>query len=507
MIGLTGGADLFTGTGMEVGFYGKLPSHGDFLRRRVSDAFVGVWDAWLQECIAASRAILGDRWLDVYLTSPAWRFACAAGTFGTAPVAGVMVPSVDRVGRYFHLTFAVELPPGASVIAAATTLGTFFEGAEQLAVETLAADRIEFDTFDERVARLAHHLASLTARPRVMLDATASAILNEQGPASWHMPLGAPAQLPQLFEQLVAQRLAALYEPLSLWWTDGSAIVEPSMLIAKGLPHPDSFAALLDGGWTEHHWPSVPASVDGPAVEPDALLVDDPTPPRFRSAGSTDVGLVRAINQDAFLERPDVGLWVVADGLGGLSDGEIASRMVCDALADFIPDATFEQMLEGAAERLREVNDHLVRMAAREHQAVHSGSTVVALFTRATRCAVLWAGDSRAYRLRDGMLQQLTRDHSLAESGELSAGETSTAITRAVGGEPALTLDMYRDRVRAGDRFLLCSDGLTRTVADGRIQQLMAQENIRAAVDDLIAAAMAAGGPDNVTVVMVEAYT
>jgi len=507
MIGVTGGADLFTGSGMEVGFYGKLPSHGDFLRRRVSDAFVGVWDGWLQECIAASRAILGERWLDVYLTSPAWRFACAAGTFGAAPIAGVMVPSVDRVGRYFHLTFVTELPPGASVVSAATTLGPFFDGAEQLAVETLAAERIEFDSFDEGVTRLAHHLEVLAKRPRLIVDAAASAILNDQGPASWHMSIGAPAQLAGIFEQLVAQRLSALYEPLSLWWTDGSAVVEPSVLVAKGLPHPDSFAALLDGAWTQHHWQSVPAYIDGPAVEPDTLLTDDPTPPRFRSAGSTDVGLVRAINQDAFLERPDVGLWVVADGLGGHKDGEVASRMVCDALADFIPDATFEQMLEGAADRVREVNGHLVRMAAREHQAVHSGSTVVALLTRATRCAVLWAGDSRAYRLRDGSLQQLTRDHSLAESGELPAGETSTAITRAVGGEPALALDMYRDRVRAGDRFLLCSDGLTRTVADGRIQELMAHENIRRAVDDLIAAATAAGAPDNVTVVVVEAYT
>ena len=96
---------------IDVGFFGKLPSHGDFLRRQVSDAFVGVWDGWLQECLAASRAELGDRWLDVYLTSPVWRFACAAGTCGPAPVVGVMVPSVDRVGRYFPLTLVAELPP------------------------------------------------------------------------------------------------------------------------------------------------------------------------------------------------------------------------------------------------------------------------------------------------------------------------------------------------------------------------------------------------------------
>ena len=83
----------------EVGFFGKLPSHGDFLRRRVDDAFVRVWDAWLQESLAASREALGDRWLDVYLTSPAWRFACAPGAAGSAQVVGVMVPSGARSDR------------------------------------------------------------------------------------------------------------------------------------------------------------------------------------------------------------------------------------------------------------------------------------------------------------------------------------------------------------------------------------------------------------------------
>src|SRR3954465_3512054 len=87
-----------------VGFYGKLPSHGDFLKRRVSDGFVSVWDAWLQESLATSKAALGDAWLDVYLTSPAWRFICGPGACGPAVVAGVMVPSVDRVGRCFPLT-------------------------------------------------------------------------------------------------------------------------------------------------------------------------------------------------------------------------------------------------------------------------------------------------------------------------------------------------------------------------------------------------------------------
>ena len=104
---------------MHVGFYGKLPSHGDFLRRRVSDGFVDAWDSWLRECLAASRTALGAKWLDVYLTSPAWRFVCAPGACGPAPVIGLLAPSVDQVGRYFPLTVVAELPEDVCLVTAA----------------------------------------------------------------------------------------------------------------------------------------------------------------------------------------------------------------------------------------------------------------------------------------------------------------------------------------------------------------------------------------------------
>ena len=135
---------------MEVGLYGKLPSHGDFLRRRASDAFVRVWDPWLQECLAASRAALGDRWLDVYLTSPAWRFVRARAR-AAAPVIGLMVPSVDRVGRYFPLTMVAELPPARIWCRAVTRAHRpFFERAERLVIETLEAEHVDFERFDAR---------------------------------------------------------------------------------------------------------------------------------------------------------------------------------------------------------------------------------------------------------------------------------------------------------------------------------------------------------------------
>ena len=486
---------------MDVGLYGKLPSHGDFLRRRVSEDFVDGWDAWLQQCMAASREALGNRWLDVYLTSPVWCFACAARACGSLPVFGLMVPSVDRVGRYFPLTLVATLPESVNVISAANETRSFFHAAERLVVETLATEDVDFEAFDARVVALRDELATVALPRRLILEPTAAALVDEGAPTGWQIPIGGPGQLNALFEQLLSLRLGTLYDPLTLWWTDGSSAIEPSCLIGSGLPHPDTFAALLDGSWARHQWVSVSARVE-PAPG-DTLLTTAPL--RFRSAAATDVGRVRDINQDAFVERPEVGLWAVADGLGGHRDGEIASRMVCDALADFDPVTSFEATVDAARERIYQVNGHLLRSAMRPHLAERSGSTVVVLLVRGTSCAILWAGDSRVYRWRDGRLERLTRDHSLAESGRRAGLSESHVVTRAVGVQPDLELDLYRDDVRPGDRFLLCSDGLTHTLSDTQIGARMEDEDIRAAVAGLIGATLEAGAPDNVTAVIVEA--
>jgi type VI secretion system protein ImpM len=456
--------------------------------------------------MSESRSTLGERWLEVYLTSPVWRFVFAAGVCGPAPMIGLMAPSVDRVGRHFPLTIVAELPPDIDCAAAAMQSSAFFDSAERLVLDTLAAEEVDFERFDERVVGLGVELFAVTVPTEVVLDAAAGVIVNSASPDCWQVPIGVSGNLGPMFGQLVSFRLSSIYDPLVMWWTQGSSVVEPSCLFVAGLPPPATFSAFLDGSWGEHGWSSAFARIDRRSSAPDEAWIEPASPLRFRSAATTDVGRVRKINQDAFVERPEIGLWAVADGLGGHRHGEIASREVCDALADMAPLRSFDDTVEEAQNRIRGVNDHLFRSAARAVVTDRSASTVVALLVSGDSCAILWAGDSRLYRWRLGKLEQLTSDHSVEEADRATGRQTSSAITRAVGVEPALRLDLERNDVRVGDRFLLCSDGLTRIIPDAQIEEWMGHADIRHAVDGLIKSTLEAGAPDNVTVLVVEAY-
>jgi serine/threonine protein phosphatase PrpC len=236
-------------------------------------------------------------------------------------------------------------------------------------------------------------------------------------------------------------------------------------------------------------------------------LVEEDIHPQYVSAGKTDTGKLRPTNQDAFVALDPVGLWAVADGMGGYRDGDVASRMVCESLLDAQQVGRFEETIDSIRQRLGEVNRRLYQAATRVLNPVLSGSTVAVLLVRRTTCAVIWAGDSRVYRLRHGQLTQMTTDHTWAAELNLQNldEEADHAITRAVGGDGALSLDVRVDRVRLGDRYLLCSDGLTHELSHDRIGELLGQGGVEESANALIAATLESGARDNVTVIVVEA--
>lgn len=234
--------------------------------------------------------------------------------------------------------------------------------------------------------------------------------------------------------------------------------------------------------------------------------------PRFcwTSASFSDVGLVRPINEDACLDLPERGLWAVADGMGGHALGDVASTMVIDGLRNLAPGPSLAATVGLVRERLQLVNAQLRTLAASRNLAV-VGSTVAVLLARDDDCSVLWAGDSRVYLVRQGVLLQLTRDHSqralLQQAGIPGAAHlpAANAITRAVGADDILLLDEEHFSAVDGDVFLLCSDGLTNEVGDAEILRALVPGNCRHAVQALVAMALQYGGRDNVSAVVVAA--
>lgn len=233
---------------------------------------------------------------------------------------------------------------------------------------------------------------------------------------------------------------------------------------------------------------------------------------QWMSAARSHVGLVRQVNEDACLAQPARCLWVVADGMGGHTLGDLASRLIIEALDGMPPAADLASYVAEARSRLQMVNQQL-RAEAIVRNAHIIGSTVVVLLAFGRRCAYLWAGDSRLYLCRNGVLTQLTRDHSQYEEMRASgypAELTLTLaarnlITRAVGAGEELEIDEQAIDVEDGDTFLLCSDGLSNEVSDPDICGALIAGNCDQAAETLIALALQGGGRDNVSAVVVRA--
>jgi type VI secretion system protein ImpM len=265
------------------GFYGKLPSKGDFLTRRLSRGFTDKWDGWLQQAIAHSKGVLGEGWLDNYLTSPIWNFVMTPGVCGARGWGGVMMPSVDRVGRYFPLTITGTLGEDGDPLAIAFFAQDWFARARQIALSALEDESSSFEEFDLNVAALGLPRDGWENTPRLNTDPFAV-------DQDWMIPLAPGAAIASGAVTLMSQVLAERFPAYSVWWTEGSHNVQPCMLVCKGLPPAESYASLIRGELNTSHFvqlfdlpcPASPAAAQAMPAPGDSYL-DGPQefPPEF----------------------------------------------------------------------------------------------------------------------------------------------------------------------------------------------------------------------------------
>lgn len=570
-----------------LGFFGKIPLTGDFIHRRMSSVFMNRWDEWLKINILHSQKKLGERWLPIYSQSPMWRFCIAPGVIDNKAYLGIMIPSVDSVGRYFPLTVAQPVDPKAIPFILSDTANQWFQNIEDLLLDLLEGYEPNLQVFDAKIAALEPKWIDAVAP-----IPTGQAAMDKA--FSLRLEVGSAATINHSVSSMMLHNLAESKKGFTFWWNEGSEAYQPSILMSDKLPAMDQFCALLDGSWQEHQWISLPLSspeikkserpeeaedksltdivkpnLDKAAqhaqlvnefnskqesakdstqeitqekvqqavvsehhqqapleslssladlnihddvldldldLEVDNLAAEDldditisplvsplaSTPhhrpytfkPIAESFGFTDPGNSRKENEDALLLKPSAGLWLIADGMGGHSFGSYASQLVVNRIAATDISGTLEQAINKIHISLQDVNTHLVEYAQQNDQRI-CGSTVIGMMIFKQTCVFFWAGDSRLYLVRNQQITQLSKDHSVEQEqidkGLITKNDPSFSgknlITRAVGGDHHLDLEISYHQPQPGDQFFLCSDGVYNEMSDQEIENIINMPN------------------------------
>lgn len=461
-----------------LGFFGKVPARGDFVSRNLDVKIRTTLEEWLDRSLSASRKNLGREWLDLYLTAPLWRFIMARGICGEDPVAGVLMPSVDKAGRYYPLVLVAPLPGCQAPSRLFRSANHWFQDLEKLALMTLE-DGADFDAFDATVSEQGIPDYDREARP--LATSTSMAITPGAG-------------IDQAYKVILDKLFSGEHADFSLWWTSGSDRVEACLLFSPGIPEPVKFCALLDGRWNRWNWRIAKPIAAERLTRLDT--VDQRTPPSIQGHGngSSHVGTTRADNQDALLCNDDRQIYCVADGAGGHAEGDFASRAVMEALAVVPAQLGFQDKVKAVLRAAQSAHDRCLKRARTLGPDKVVASTFAALVLDRDRYALVWTGDSRIYHLRDETLACLTSDHSDAQG----------YLTKAVGWGEWLEPDVRLGSICGGDRFLLVTDGINKMLPDAEISTLVLGRPREDSLRVLLEAALIAGTTDNITAVVVD---
>jgi len=233
----------------------------------------------------------------------------------------------------------------------------------------------------------------------------------------------------------------------------------------------------------------------------------------WQSAARTDTGCVRKVNEDALMSNQENAHWTVADGMGGHNAGDVASQEICKAMEKLEQSDDFPAFIDNIELSLQSVNRMLVEMAEKENGLI--GSTVVGMAFNKEHVVSYWAGDSRAYRLRNSKLEPITTDHTVVQEmleanqirpEDVSSHPEKNIITRAVGSDYKLQLDFTIDKVAHNDVYIVCSDGVEKEVSDSELEDLMNQSHasLDSCVNAIVDLVLERGARDNVSVVLIK---
>lgn len=229
-----------------IGIFGKLPAHGDFIHRNLPSKVVNEWDGWLQTFVGSTQERLGEAWMDVYLTSPIWRFCLSEGVFDDHQWAGIVLPSVDRVGRYFPFSVMAKIPADVVPCEFMSTQEAWFESIEALALKALDG-QLQVDSLVTELNELAPITKSVYVR-QAKANVDAGVVVD--------MPFDEPkvsGTMPHLLDAFVS----SAFNSYGIWSTVGSERVEPCSFISNNMPPVAGASAMLDGLWEHWEW-SVP---------------------------------------------------------------------------------------------------------------------------------------------------------------------------------------------------------------------------------------------------------
>ena len=234
---------------LKIGYFGKVPTHGDFINKSLPQSFINPWDTWLEEAVLSSRQQLGENWLNYYLTSPIYRFALSPGICGRTGWSGVVMPSVDKVGRYYPMTLGVMGDQNTNPFITLEQNRALFDQLETLVLSCLE-DNFILDHFQQSLSQI---------QPVVNQQATdveLPAMQREEEKIfhAYHLNLNSPDSIFEFMPDFLDQVLKEFGFAYSVWWTMGSEHVTPSLLICEGLPPFDGIAAMFDGNWQAWGW-------------------------------------------------------------------------------------------------------------------------------------------------------------------------------------------------------------------------------------------------------------